>query len=38
MKLSGALARRGNEPVGRYCPIERSLLVVGHPLRDPGAP
>jgi len=29
MKLSGALARRGNEPVGRYCPIERSLLVVG---------
>lgn len=28
MKLDGALARRGNEPVGDYCPIERTLAVV----------
>lgn len=25
MKLGGALARRDNQPVGRYCPIERTL-------------
>ena len=28
MKLDGALSRRGNEPVGEYCPIERALNVV----------
>lgn len=28
MKLDGALARRGNEPVGAYCPIERTLGVI----------
>jgi DNA-binding HxlR family transcriptional regulator len=28
MKLDGALARRGNEPVGEYCPIERALKVM----------
>lgn len=29
MKLAGSLAGRGNHPVGRYCPIERALTVVG---------
>lgn len=28
MKLVGALARRGSEPVGSYCPIERALRVL----------
>ena len=28
MELDGALALRGNHPVGRYCPIERALDVV----------
>ena len=28
MKLRGALARRDNEPVGAYCPIERTLGVL----------
>ena len=29
MKLAGRLAERDNLPVGRYCPIERALGVVG---------
>jgi DNA-binding HxlR family transcriptional regulator len=29
MKLDGALAVRGNEPVDGYCPMERALRVVG---------
>jgi DNA-binding HxlR family transcriptional regulator len=29
MKLDGALALRGNEPVGGYCPMERALRVIG---------
>lgn len=29
MKTSGALAKRGEQPVGMYCPIERALQVVG---------
>ena len=29
MKLEGALALRDNRPVGAYCPIERTLAVVG---------
>ena len=29
MKMAGALALRGEEPVDGYCPIERSLRVVG---------
>lgn len=28
MRLEGALAERGNEPVREYCPIERTLKVV----------
>lgn len=28
MKLAGALALRGNQPVGDYCPIERVLGVM----------
>lgn len=28
MKLAGALALRGNQPLGRYCPIERALGVI----------
>jgi DNA-binding HxlR family transcriptional regulator len=28
MELLGALALRGNQPVGRYCPIERALAVI----------
>lgn len=28
MKLAGALTLRGNQPLGRYCPIERALGVV----------
>jgi DNA-binding HxlR family transcriptional regulator len=28
MKLEGALARRDNQPVGAYCPIERTLAVL----------
>jgi DNA-binding HxlR family transcriptional regulator len=28
MKLGGALARRDNQPVGAYCPIERALRVL----------
>ena len=31
MKLGGALARRNNEPLGGYCPIERTLgLLTPH--------
>lgn len=29
MKLDGALALRGNEPVDGYCPMERALRVIG---------
>ena len=29
MKLDGALAQRGNEPVDGYCPMERTLRVIG---------
>lgn len=29
IKLEGALALRGNEPIGRYCPMERTLQVIG---------
>lgn len=29
MKLEGALAVRGDEPVDGYCPMERTLRVVG---------
>ena len=29
MKLEGALALRDNQPVGGYCPIERTMAVVG---------
>ena len=28
MKLEGALALRDNQPVGGYCPIERTMAVV----------
>jgi DNA-binding HxlR family transcriptional regulator len=28
MKLAGSLARRDNQPVGGYCPIERALRVI----------
>ena len=28
MNLEGALALRGNQPVGHYCPIERALDVI----------
>lgn len=28
MKLAGSLALRGNQPLGRYCPIERALGVI----------
>lgn len=29
MKLDGALALRGNEPVDGYCPMERTMRVLG---------
>ena len=29
MIMKGALAKRGEQPVGLYCPIERALQVVG---------
>jgi DNA-binding HxlR family transcriptional regulator len=28
MSMAGALAERGDQPVGMYCPIERALAVV----------
>jgi DNA-binding HxlR family transcriptional regulator len=28
MKVADSLARRGNQPVGRYCPIERALGII----------
>lgn len=29
MKLDGALSLRGNDPLGGYCPMERTLRVIG---------